>query len=401
MPIPSAVIAALAGSSFLAGLAKDLVSDLIKDVIGNAQRGAIDYLKFKSFENIFRQWTAEFYQSLIAEPHVISGLSSKGLIDLTVKGLETAAKMSIIFNPEVVEELFLEIIQEGFSNAIQFSIGGAFQNILSFWRGSYGVQTGQSYQAIQIIDNIDDLTLAWLLLSSGEHVITLVYEVLYGLQQKYDDDKSLQQSQIVSIVDYLNRITFSWNETLRAEAERLLARSLRLAEEYYDRIVSLADNLLERFISRANELDAEVESHKILYDNNAIAEDSFRAVLIENKLLLDKSFDSYTAMMNNLFAELNNASQLITTVDRLSYKTLMTAIATEYRKLLDAINYKSYVTRINDILDRINAVRTYDFPTGQTLPPPVTLQAPQPTYPPEEIAPQPIYYVPQSIADRV
>ena len=281
---------------------------------------------------------------VIAEPHSVSGLSSKGLLDLTIKALETVAKMSIIFNPEVVNELFLEIIQEGFSNAIQFSIGGAFQNILSFWRGSYGVQTGQSYQVLQVIDNIDDLTLAWLLLSSGEHVITLTYEILFGLQQKYDDDKSLQQSQIVSIVDYLNRLSFSWNETLRAEAERLLSRSLRLAEEYYDRIVSLADNLLERFISRANELDAEVESHKILYDSNTIAEDSFRAVLIENKLLLDKSFDSYTNMMNNLFAELNNASQLITTVDRLSYKTLITAIATEYRKLLDTINYKSYVT---------------------------------------------------------
>jgi len=39
----------------------------------------------------------------------------------------------MVLSAEVAEELFMELIQEGFSNAVQFTIGGAIQNILAFW----------------------------------------------------------------------------------------------------------------------------------------------------------------------------------------------------------------------------------------------------------------------------
>jgi hypothetical protein len=358
-----------------------LVGDLIKDAVGNFPRGAIDYLKVEAFRDVFSHWTAEFYQSLLAEPHQVSGISPKGLVDMVISGLLTVAKMSMIFNPEVTEELFLEIIQEGFSNAIQFSIGGAFQNILSFWRGSYGVQTGQSNQALQIIDNIDDLTLTWLLMSSGEHVITLTFQALLGLSQKYESDKSLQMAQVSSTIEYLNRISFAYNETLRAEAERILARSARTAEEYYDRIISLADNLLERFISRVNEIDAETQSHLTLYNNNAISEDTMKAVLIENTLLLDSTKQSYDYFINLLTSEINNSSGLTNPIDLTTFNTAMKLIAQEYAKLLGAITFKNYASRLIDVLDRINTARSYNFATGQSNLSPINL-VPAPTTPP-------------------
>jgi hypothetical protein len=378
MPLP--VIAGIVAGSFLAGLAKDLVADLIKDAIGNFPRGAIDYLKVEAFKDILSQWTAEFYQSLLAEPHQVSGLSPKGLVDIVIAGLLAVAKMSMIFNPEVTEELFLEIIQEGFSNAIQFSIGGAIQNILSFWRGSYGVQSGQSNQIFQVIDNIDDLALTWLLMSSGEHVITLAFQSLLGLSQKYESDKTLQLAQISSTIEYINRVSFAYNETLRAEAERILARSARTAEEYYDRIIALADNLLERFISRVNEIDAETQSHLVLYNDNAIGEDTMRAVLIENTLLLDSTKQSYDYFINILLAEINNASTLTNLIDSTTFNTAMRAIATEYAKLLGAITFKNYASRLIDVLDRINIARTYHFETGQSTLSPINL-IPAPTAP--------------------
>ena len=375
------IIAGVVAGSFLAGIAKDLVADLIKDAVGNFPRGAIDYLKVEAFKDVFSHWTAEFYQSLLAEPHQVSGLSPRGLVDIVISGLLTVAKMSMIFNPEVTEELFLEIIQEGFSNAIQFSIGGAFQNILSFWRGSYGVQSGQSNQVMNVIDYIDDLTLTWLLMSSGEHVITLTFQILLGLSQKYESDKSLQLAQVSSAVEYLNRISFAYNETLRAEAERILARSARIAEEYYDRIIALADNMLERFISRVNEIDAETQSHLTLYQNNAISEDTMRAVLIENTMLLDSTKQSYDYFINLLTSEINNASTLTNLIDSATFNTTMRAIATEYAKLLGAITFKNYASRLTDVLDKINTARTYNFATGQSSLSPINL-VPAPTAPP-------------------
>jgi hypothetical protein len=381
--VPLPFVAGLVAGSFLAGIAKDLVADLIRDAIGNFPRGAIDYLKVEAFRDIFINWTAEFYQSLLAEPHTVSGLSPRGLVDIVISGLLTVAKMSMIFNPEITEELFLEIIQEGFSNAIQFSIGGAFQNILSFWRGSYGVQSGQSNQVLQAIDHIDDLTLTWLLMSSGEHVITLSLQMLIGLMQKYENDKSLQLAQVSGVVEYLNRLSFSYNETLRAEVERILARSARVAEEYYDRIIALADNLLERFISRVNEIDAETQSHLVLYDNGSISEDTMRAVLIENTLLLDstkQSYDYFIALLND---EATNASSLTNLVDPKTYNSAMQAIAIEYAKLIGAITFRDYTSRLIDVLDRINTARTYNFTTGQSQTAPIQLLGPPPAMPPE------------------
>jgi hypothetical protein len=380
------IIAGVVAGSFIGSLAKDLVADLIKDIVGNTPRGAIDYVKVEAFKDILKQWTAEFYQTLIAKPHTSAGLDPTGILDMVISGLLTVAKMSMVFSPEIIDELFLEIIQEGFSSAIQFSVGGALQNILSYWRGSYGVQTGQSYSVINAIDHIDDNTLAWLLLSSGEHIITLAFQVLYGLQQKYENDKALQSAQTVAAVDYINRLSFAWNETMRAEAERILSRTARIAEEYYDRIVSLADNLLERFISRVNELDAEVASHKLLYDNNAVAEDTLRAVLIENTLLLDSTKQNYDYYISILETELDNAHTLATAeqlADTTAFDNVMTNIAAQYKKLLDAINYNNYIPRIINVLDKINTIRTYDFATAISQPPPIELEAPPPEAPPE------------------
>jgi hypothetical protein len=368
MPIP--LIAGVIGGAFLGSLAKDLVTDLIKDIIGNTQKGAIDYVKYKTFRDYFKTWTLEFYQSLLARPHVSSGIDPEGLTEMVLMGLETIAKMSLIFDPEVTNELFLEIIQEGFSNAIQFSIGGAFQNILSYWRGSYGVQTGQSYNVLQVLDNIDDDIFVWLLLSSGEHVITLLFETLYGLQQKYESDKEFQMSQILSIIDYINRVSFSWNETIRSEAERILARSLRIVEEYFDRLISFADSLLERFISRINELDAEVQSHKILLDNQVIPEETFNAVVIENTLLLDSTKQSFDYFISLIEDEISNAKTIDSIITTTVYDTLMQKIINEYIKLLSSITFKDYTPRIITALDKINAVRTYVFETGETSPPP-------------------------------
>jgi len=378
------IVAGIVAGSFLSSLAKDLVADLLRDVIGNTPRGAVDYAKVEAFKDILRQWTAEFYQSLIAKPHPQSGVDPSGFLDMVISGLLTVAKMSMIFNPEVTEEMFLEILQEGFSNAVQFSIGGAFQNILSYWRGSYGVQSGQSYNVVNAIDYLDDHTIAWLLLSSGEHVITLAFQMIFGLQQKYDNDKSLQISQVTSVVDYINRISFAWNETLRAEAERILSRTTRIAEEYYDRIIALADNLLERFISRVNEIDAEVMSHKILYDNNVIAEDTYRAVLIESILLLDSTKQSYDYFITLLDNEVGNVQTLASTTqlaDIYLFDSTMASIATQYRKLIDVISYNNYTSRIITALDKINTVRTYDFATATTSPPP-TSPLPPPGAPP-------------------
>jgi hypothetical protein len=106
MPIP--LVAGVIGGAFLGSLAKDLVSDLIRDIIGNTQKGAIDYVKYKTFKEYFKTWTLEFYQSLLARPHVSSGIDPEGLTEMVLMGLETIAKMSLIFDPEVTNELFLE-----------------------------------------------------------------------------------------------------------------------------------------------------------------------------------------------------------------------------------------------------------------------------------------------------
>jgi hypothetical protein len=177
-------------------------------------------------------------------------------------------------------------------------------------------------------------------------------------------------SQILSIIDYINRVSFSWNETIRSEAERILARSLRIIEEYFDRLISFADSLLERFISRVNELDAEVQSHKILLDNQVIPNETFNAVVIENTLLLDSTKQSFDYFISLIEDEISNAKTIDSIIATTVYDTLIQKIINEYVKLLSSITFKDYTPRIMTALDKINAVRTYVFETGETSPPP-------------------------------
>ena len=59
----------------------------------------------------------------------------------------------------------------------------------------------------------------------------------------------------------------------------------------------------------------------------------------------------------------------------------MRAIAAEYAKLLGAITFRDYTSRIIDVLDRINVARTYNFATGQSSLSPINLIPTPPTIP--------------------
>jgi hypothetical protein len=81
-------------------------------------------------------------------------------------------------------------------------------------------------------------------------------------------------------------------------------------------------------------------------------------------------------------SEINNASTLTNLIDATTFNTTMRAIAQEYAKLLGAITFRDYTSRIIDVLDRINTARTYNFATGQTTLSPINL-IPTPTAPPQ------------------
>jgi len=85
-----------------------------------------------------RNVTAEAFDALCeVAPHYNVTIDADGLMEIFERFMRAVAKASLVLTPEIAEELYTELIQEGFSNAVQMSVGGALQSILNTWRGGY------------------------------------------------------------------------------------------------------------------------------------------------------------------------------------------------------------------------------------------------------------------------
>ena len=102
-------------------------------------------------------------------------MAPAGMLDVMNRFIRATAQVGMVIGPEVAEELFMELIQEGFSNAIQTSLGGAFQSMLNVWRGGAPPSPDELDTLIGKVADMDEDTLALMIALSGSNLPTTFY----------------------------------------------------------------------------------------------------------------------------------------------------------------------------------------------------------------------------------
>ena len=335
---------------FLKGIAEEILKGLVENAIeglGNVMR-----IEVASVMDFIKSSTASTFQSMLsADPHSSVGVSTSGLIYIMEQFLKATAWISTVLPAEIIEELFLELLQEGFSNAVQTSIGGAFQTILNVWRGGMPPNPDECENIVTIIDAVDVDTACLLIAMSGNNIPTTFFRAIRGWRQFVDDQTRTLRTQLLDLLNKWNTIMSYLHDLAFSLSNEELSHSLLTIREAYQKAFSIIDMVGERALSRLQELLTECRTAKEWLNMGTIDSATAEIVAEENKAEADMTYQTYCSIrdtvldtlatvdvqLGNLINKIEDLiNRLLTHINNIINATQLD-FSEDYNKLLEAL----------------------------------------------------------------
>ena len=268
-PIEATPLGALLGH-----MAGGIVTDVLNNMFGTPIRGGTTWARWQIGKKLdASNWvTAAFDAIGDGEAHPVSGLSPAGIMYAIYENIESTVKMMMIMEGEIVEELFMELIQEGMSNAVQYSLGGAYQTIMDVYRGAYPPMPDMISTIMENYELFDMNLLTLLVAMAGANIPTTAYETMVGLRRHHETDLQHLRRYLITKIDdkdtaYYHALTQRLqiaNQCVESQCEK----EWMVRRRANDMIAEAA----RRYLARLNELMDELEAVKHWFDAGLISE---------------------------------------------------------------------------------------------------------------------------------
>ena len=111
---------------------------------------------------------ASTLQSILSSEHdPVSGMSSKGTVDVMWQFINNTIDMSLLIDEGIATQMFIQMIQQSIAYAIHASHAGAIGTIGNVYSGSSSLSVAFGDNVGHDLDFVDDKTLGLLLLRWG------------------------------------------------------------------------------------------------------------------------------------------------------------------------------------------------------------------------------------------
>jgi len=275
------------------GLASELGGAFLESLLRNVTEGGSIVAMSELAINMgwFTNINADVLDACIeVEPDSTTGTSPSGLVELMNRFIRAVARASVFLSPEIAEELYTEMLQEGFSNAIQTGVGGALTTILNVWRGGQPVYPDELDELSSNARHLDTDTYSLLSAMSGLNLPSTAYKMVRGFNMILDNETEALRSQLSSLVDRINDAVMWMHEQGYSIALRSWREAIESIAETYIKTINLVDHVCERALSRLQELRSELETVKLWWeyskehpDSPLIYENEVELIAIENQ----------------------------------------------------------------------------------------------------------------------
>lgn len=290
-------------SRILGGLASSIGSGIISSLLDDPLEGAGEYARIAMADHsgILRNWLTEFFDVLTVDelnkPDPITGYVPDALINQLIKSLYLTAQLGMLIGSDIAEELVLELLQEGYSQAIQFSLGGALQTTMSVYRGGYPFTPDELSALFPLHKYFDDKFLSFFAAESGSNVPTLLGRIMTGyyttLIEEHTELRTLITDNERRAIDNILRPYEVCLDYLATQINDMFASEIQQLEY----AVSVLSEQAERGIARIQELIIELKTAIAHFDLGVISETDLLMVTSENLAEADVVLDSFEKLV--------------------------------------------------------------------------------------------------------
>jgi len=320
--------------------------------------------KLAGIKNMFAHTFASIEDATQDE---ITGIAPDGITDILERFIDTTVKLATIIDKEIAGELFGEMIQEGVSNAIQTSLGGAMQTIFNLRRGSFPAMQDYANMVGQNIDSGDRIVNATVSAMAGMNAITTAFDLSRGANQQIQNSYRFLGNEIENVTTYINTQSLGiYGNILVAMnvlTSRLIHMPLEVAMVYHEVVRRIA----EEHLARLNELEDTLEAIKNYLENGYMDYTTAELEASKVKAEIEATQQSYNTFISSLQTVYDDTINYIATNvgSVYSYVNLeKTQIVDNLIEVLNLINYtldaevkSDLVTKLNEIYETILTYR--------------------------------------------
>jgi len=352
----------------IGGFAGGAIGELVGALVGDFVEAAGAWMRTEIAINLkfIYNWTAEAFDGLIeGEPDSTIGMAPSGMLDVMERFIRATALVGMTLGPEVAEELYMEMIQEGFSNAIQTSVGGALQAMLNVWRGGMPPNPDELEAVVGKVADVDEDTLALLIAMSGSNIPTTFYRVSRGFDMYVDEQTRIVREQLIDVLNKLNNVITWLYEAARTLSVNEFEEVLSTIKEAYTKGINLLDSVAERALSRLQELKTECETAKAWFqysqaypETPLITDLELTYVAIENGEEADATYNTYLSIKSAIETALANVDvQVDTIVSKIN--DIIARYVEHLNKIIEAgaIDFSGDISKLQGALQKLIAYR--------------------------------------------
>jgi len=301
-----------------------------------------------------------------AEPSLTIGISPNGMVDIFMTMIRATVWLSALIGDEMSEELLLEMLQEGVSNAIQTSIGGTFQTVYNIFRGSMPVYGDDLTNIPQIMEHLDKRILYYNVASAGMNIFATLHYLLYGAVNSLTQSYSSVYNQVQSFANRLIEEDLYLHVLQIEYARNHLLSDIQNSISAVDGLVRYGYEVIDTALAKINDMINQLLTVKSDLENDVIDPD--RAYAIATGI-----YNAYNNLKNDVDNEVNNTKTAIQNItvtiseDSISnYKTALDDYRTVLIKMVNKVNdeyCRELSEMMDDILDLVDALLAYRFYT--------------------------------------
>ena len=300
-----------------------------------------------------------------ADPNMVSGYGTAGLVKVFNNLIEASLLLCAFLGEEMSEELLLELLQEGVSNSIQTSIGGAFQTILNVYRGGQPVYGDDIANMPSYWDNVDNKILAFNIASSGMNFPGTIHYLLQGVHSSLDDKFREMMHTLTSLNTRAIEEELWWILTYMELARNNILNRLRDMADIAEKYIEIAIQLLEDGIGRCNDMVQEIETEISRLDAGLTTEDNSQLIKDELEQEFNALKNSIDEAYNNMLQQIDNVTHNLIDEDVAYYQEALSLYRNALRLIYNMAN-KRWVEVMNEqyrkiynLCDMVLAYRYY------------------------------------------
>jgi hypothetical protein len=369
-----------AGAGLLAGLGIGLGYGVVSDYarLGAlwAKWGVMNALKPDFVKDAF----AKTMQSILsAEKDPVSGLSSKGTVDVMWEFVGRTIDMSIMINENIATQMFIQMLQQSIAYAIHSSHAGAIGTLGNVYSGSTYLSPTESSYIAEESDRIDRDMKAFLSAEVGQNIPTLAFSLTRGANRQVSSATQSLMRNVDTLLDEWNDLALSYYRHYHSMARERLGSALRMKETAVDRAYGLLEQVGNEHLARLSEQLDTLTGAKAWFDAGLMSEDDLKEIAIRIDLERNASEGNYDVYKTDIVSAIADTittwdakitqalGDLTDTEDKYNalFTNMFTVILTDVSNIIDAVAYHCE-TILGDVCAyrNIDNFFTYEAVTG-------------------------------------